>query len=299
VKVVLAGCTGFIGTRLVRRLTEKGHECTVLIRQHSSFPPDSCPENVRLAPYSAMPNVADAVINLAGETVVGRWTKKKKARILDTRVDLTRDLVEWMAKLERKPSVFLSGSAVGFYGDRGEELITEATGPDPQQRFRSQVCILWEQEANEASKHEIRVVNLRIGNVLDPSGGMLGQMVPWLKRAPMIMPYGRKNYLPWISLDDTVAGIEFGMIHKDVKGPVNLVAPTPATIGHFFEILGGILKKKVKGQIPKWALKAALGDFSQALLESQRILPEKIVEAGFGFEHTDLEKFLVGLELKR
>jgi len=288
----LAGCTGFIGVPLVQALVEDGHECTVLIRTSASPGIDMLPKTVRLAPYAEMPHLADAVINFAGETVVGRWTKSKKARVVDTRVDLTRYLVRWMEGLTVKPSVFLSASAVGFYGDRGDELITEATGPDPQKRFRSQVCITWEQEANAVSKQGIRVVNLRTGNVLDPSGGMLGQMLKMFRSAPVIVPYARKCYLPWISLRDEIDIVRYALTHESVSGPVNLVAPTPATNAELFDGIGAILKKKVVSQIPPTVIRLVMGEFAQAVLESQRIIPEKIVNDGYAFHDTVLSEYL-------
>jgi len=291
-KVVVAGGTGFIGKRLVTRLVEDGHDCTVLIRSPHSPPADFFPNEVRLSPYASMPNAADAVINLGGETVVGRWTKAKKDRILDSRIGITRDLVKWMGGLKKKPSVFLSGSAVGYYGDRGSDTITEDAAPDPKKGFRAQVCIMWEQEALEARRMDIRVVTLRTGNVLDPSGGMLGKMIPSLRIAPFILPYARDAFLPWISLRDTVGIVSFVLKTESVSGPVNLVAPTPATIGEFFNDLGSILHKKVVGTLPRWPLKLVLGEFSKALTDSQRVIPEKIVYDGYAFQDIELGEYL-------
>jgi len=294
-KIVFAGCTGFIGTKLVNQLAEDGHACTVLIRTSTNESVNRFPENVRLAPYSDMPDTAEAVFNFAGEPIVGRWNKQKMAKIIDTRVDITRHLVEWMEGLSVKPAVFLSASAVGFYGDRGEELITEETGPDPNRNFRCQVCIAWEGAANEARKAGIRVVNMRIGNVIDPSGGMLQMLRSAIKFLPVVVPHARSAYIPWISLDDVVGICRFSLLHESVSGPINVVAPTNATWAQFYEGLGAIMRKPVVGQVPKLVLKLKLGKFAQALLESQRILPEKIVHEGYSFQDANLDEYLRGL----
>ncbi len=291
-RVVLAGCTGFIGRHLVPYLVSRGHECTVLIRDHGSAEPRDFRSIAQLTPYSQMPQEAEAVVNLAGESIIGYWTSAKKKRILDTRVDTTALLVKWMSGLDHKPKVFLSGSAVGFYGNLGDEIVTEATGPDPLQKFRSQVCIPWEHEANLARNFGTRVVNLRTGNVLDPSGGMLAAMVPWLRRMPVILPYSPRGYLPWVSMRDTVGIIEFAMTHESVTGPVNLAATHPATCGEFFRVLGSILHRPVIGSVPDWAVRLGLGDLSQAFLDGQRAVPEKMLAAGYAFRDPDIEAYL-------
>lgn len=295
-KVVLAGGTGFIGASLVRQLVEDGHECTVLIRT-SFTAPETFPKGIRLAPYSDLPDVADAVINLAGEPIAGWWTKNKMARIVDTRVDITHILVKWMEGLAVKPSVFLSASAVGFYGDRGQEIILDETGPDPKRGFLCLVCIAWEREANEARKAGIRVVNLRFGNVLDPGGGMLKQMADKFKRAPFVAPHSMSAAMPWISLADTLGIIRFGLEHDSVSGPVNVVSPATATWAEFYAGLGLVLKKKVVGKLPHWVLKLAVGKMAEVLAESQRIVPEKIVHAGYVFQDVDLSAYLGGVKM--
>jgi uncharacterized protein (TIGR01777 family) len=293
-KIVIAGGTGFIGSRLVWALAEAGHDCTVLIRTSYSSP-ESFPPNVRMAPYSDLPDAAEAVINLAGETIGGRWTRQKMARIVDSRVDITRLLVKWMSGLSTPPSVFLSGSAVGFYGDRGDEPLVEDSGPDPKRSFLCLLCLSWESVANEARRAGTRVVNLRTGHVLDPSGGMLEQMGAKLKRMPVIFPHARTEQLPWISLADTVGIIRFALENDSVFGPVNLAAPTLATWDQFYTGLGTILGKKVSGEMPRWMLRLALGKFSEVLYESQRVIPEKVVHQGYVFQDSELEEYLSGL----
>jgi uncharacterized protein (TIGR01777 family) len=256
---------------------------------------DNLPGNVRLAPYSALPDSADAVINLAGETIAGRWTKEKMRRILGSRVDITRLLVEWMTDLKEKPIVFLSGSAVGYYGDRGDEPITGLEGPDQTHSFLSIVCMNWEGEANKASSAGIRVVNLRIGHVLDPSGGVLGEMASKFKRAPFIVPHATSACLPWIARQDLIKSIEFCMEQEAVSGPVNLVAPATATWAEFYECLGTALEKRVVGRLPYWMLRLAVGRFAESLVISQRIVPKKLSDSGYSFGSSDLADYFKGL----
>ncbi len=293
--IVLTGCTGFIGKKLVTKLVEDGHECIVLVRSSTKIP-DSFPKSVRIALYSEMPSAADAVINLAGETVVGRWTTEKMDRILNSRVDVTRQLVTWMTELEVKPKVFLSGSAIGYYGDRGSEIITEETGPSLDKGFRFQVCERWEVEANRAKSLGIRVVNLRIGNVLALGGGMLGQMLAMMKLAPIIVPHNPKGFLPWISMTDLVGMICFALEHEKVSGPINLVAPNSATWSDFYRGLAGILKRPMMGKVPSFMLRLILGKFAEALMESQEIVPQRMLREGYVFHDPDMKGFFTSLK---
>ena len=291
-KVLLVGCTGFIGRSLVRQLVKNGHDCTVLIRSHRSAVLLRYPDAARLTPYNERPEDCDAVINLAGEPIAGGWTPKKKKAILDSRIDTAKELVDWMRTLPKCPSVFLSASAVGFYGSRGIEPLSEESGPDPTRGFLSQVCILWEQEANHARMSNIRVVNLRIGNVLDPTGGFLARIVPLLRMFPVIMPIAPHAFVPWISLRDAVGIIEFAMLHESVKGPVNLVAPVPSTSRELYGAIAAVIRRPIAGKTPKWFIKAALGEFSEVILASQKVLPTKASFEGYVFQDPDLLEFL-------
>lgn len=292
-KVILTGGTGFIGSALVGALAEQGHDCTVLIRHPHSL--GELPAGVRLAPYSELPDSADAVINLAGETIAGRWSHTKMKRIAESRVGVTRELVKWMTGLPTKPQVFLSGSAVGYYGDRKDEPITELDGPDPARSFLSSVCVNWEDEANRASDEGIRVVNLRIGHVLDPAGGMLGEMAKQFKSAPFVVPHRTSAWLPWIAREDLVGAIAFCMARETMEGPVNLVVPVPATWSEFYAGLGKGLKKPVVGRLPYWMLRLAVGKFAEALVVNQKIVPMKLANEGFTFAHSSLAEYFEGL----
>ncbi len=288
-KILLTGATGFIGKRLVSRLTKDGHSCVVATRHPETATPIP---DARLVSYTAKID-AEAVINLAGETVAGRWTVGKKERILTSRVNLTENLVANIAKADSKPKVLLSASATGFYGDRGNEILTEASPIDPQHHFLAQVCEKWEGAANKASELGIRVVNLRTSNVLDPAGGMLAKLLPPLRLSPFIVPFAPKAYIPWISMEDEIELIVFALQTESISGPMNLVAPNPETSLEFHHALGRILHRLVLGKVPDFVLKVALGEFSEALLASERILPQVALDAGYQFRHPDLSLFLL------
>ena len=291
-RILLVGCTGFIGRHLVHWLLQSGNKCFVEVRSGSCLPPSTFPGEVKLISSAERPTDVHAVINLAGEPVPGIWTSTKKSRILTSRTDTTRRLVEWMATLCNRPRVFLSASAVGYYGDCGSEVITEATGPDPAGRFRSHVCTRWEQEANRACDLGVRVVNLRLGNVMDPTGGFLGKFIPVLKLTPIIVPYAPSAFVPWISLHDAVRAIDYAMSQELIVGPINLTATTQATYGDLFRSLGLALRRPVAGHIPSWMISAVLGEFSKAIIESQLVLPVCLLHHGFSFHDPELSAYL-------
>ena len=296
-KVVLAGSTGFIGTHLVASLLADGHRCTVLTRHPGKLIGGPFPSTVEIRDYNSMPDEADAVVNLAGESVAGFWTESKKQLIEKSRIDFTKTLVAWMAGLSKRPSVFLAGSATGFYGDRGEEFLTESSSVDPQHHFLGRVCEQWEAAANEATALGVRVVNLRTSNVLGKGGGMLGKMVPMLKLSPFILPFAREAYLPWISLRDEVDLIRFALVHDEIVGPLNLVSPDLTTAGQLQAAIGKCIHRKTLGSLPNWVLSLTAGEFSQALTASQKVVPAKALKARFKFQDPDLLTCLKSLNL--
>src|SRR4051812_18229941 len=278
---LLTGATGFIGRRLVDRLLTTGHSVNYLARQRSSridsraaFHSWDRKEEPRL---ESVPRL-DAVFHLAGEPVAQRWTPEVKKRIQESRVDGTRKLVTAIGKLRYKPSVFVSTSAVGLYGDRGNEVLTEQSAPG--QGFLADVCKDWEREAIRAREFGLRVVLLRVATVLGRNGGAL---------KPMLVPFklgigGRfgdgKQWMPWIHLDDLVSLYIFAAQKGSAEGPLNAVAPETVTNDQFTKTLGNVLGRPTLIPAPRFALRAVLGELAAFVLSSQRVIPKATENAG-------------------
>jgi uncharacterized protein (TIGR01777 family) len=286
----MTGGTGFLGSALRRRLEAEGHSITVLSRSKDGVVGSTT--FVRsledLGPH-------DAVINLAGETVAGFWTKKKKQAIYDSRIDTTRELVEWMDKQPVKPSVFLSSSAVGIYGDRGAEELTEKSDLAGPEDFLAKVCRDWEQAAMTAAWKGTRTVLLRTGHPLDPSGGYLGTVLPMMRRFPIVILGSRDAYLPWIALSDWVELVIWALGEESVSGPLNMSAPNPATQEEFTQAAAAYLKKRIWGRVPKWAIRLGTGEFGSAITTSERAIPAKARDGGFRFGCMRIDEYFAGL----
>jgi uncharacterized protein (TIGR01777 family) len=291
-KILVTGGTGFIGRPLVTHLSEAGHDCTVLVRRDLRM--EEMLPCARYVPYARLDQIpaADAVINLAGEWIVGRWTDEKKRRILDSRVDVTRRLVRWMEGLPRRPEVFLSGSAVGIYGHRPGEILTETSSLDPAREFRYRVCQAWEDEARQAEALGVRTVLLRIGNVVDPHGGAIGLARRWTRWAPFLMPFAPRSMNPWIALPDAIRLLEFALTCPAIRGPLNVVAPQPATLRELTQALGHAMGRPVFGRLPTLLLRLAFGEFARALTDSLDVRPQVASAHGFAFAHPELRAFL-------
>ena len=286
--VVITGGTGFVGSRLVAALAEAGHQVTVLTRNRASAAHLTAPIRVvtSLDQIGAEERV-DAVVNLAGEPISnGLWTKAKRKRIVQSRLDATRACVALIARLETKPAVFVSGSAIGWYGLRGDEALDEASAAR-EDNFSHQICAQWEQAAAGAG---IRTVLLRIGLVLDNSGGMLARMLTPFEFG-LGGPFGSgKHWMSWIHRDDLVRLIVHCMANPVLQGPVNGTAPAPVTNREFTKALGRALHRPAVLPVPAWPLKLVLGDFAQELLLSgQRVLPQRAEASGFVFSYPDID----------
>ena len=250
---------------------------------------------------------ADAVLHLAGESIAGqRWTPEYKAKLRDSRVDGTRILVEAMRSAERPPSVFLSASAVGYYGDRKDETLTEAAPPGND--FLAELCVAWEAEAQKAEALGVRVARMRIGVVL----GYGGPMEKMLHPLPLpINPYklglggpigSGKQWLSWIHLDDVIGLFAWALQNQSgsdpVRGACNVTAPNPVTNADFAHTLGGIYHRPAVLPVPAFALRAMLGEFAEALLTGQKVLPDVAQKGGYHFKFPTLEATLRSLLLK-
>jgi len=289
-RVLISGSTGFIGSALTTALANEGHEPVRLVR---STRPDDLP-SVTWDPASetiepGALDAIDAVVHLAGESIASsRWTSAQKARIMDSRVNGTRTLARAMAESTTPPSVFLSGSAIGYYGDTGDHHITEATPPADD--FAARVSVAWEQEAAPIETDATRLVYLRTGIVLDPSGGALREQLPFFKVGLGGQIGNGRQWFSWISLADQVNAM-IHLLTADVSGPVNLTAPNPVTNRDFTKTLGRVLNRPTLLPTPKPALWLRLGrELSRTLLEGgARVLPEVLVASGYQFKDPELE----------
>jgi uncharacterized protein (TIGR01777 family) len=290
-KVVIAGGTGFIGQALGARLKQDGHELHVLSRRARSAQEVEWTPDGSTGLWASALDGADAVVNLAGESIAsGRWTAARKARIRDSRILATRSLVAAIERVAQRPAVFLSGSAVGYYGPRRDEPITEETPPGDD--FLASVCREWEGEALKAARWT-RVVLLRTGIVLERDGGALPQMaLPFKLFAGGPVGSGRQ-YQAWIHRDDWVGMATWALRTAEMTGPLNVTAPNPVTNREFAQTLGRILHRPALMPAPAFAMRAALGEMADALLlTGARVIPARAQALGFGFRYPTLEAAL-------
>ena len=296
-KIVLTGGTGLIGAHLVRSLGAQGHQLTLLTRD-----PTRAPAGVQAlawqpleeaAPAQAL-NGADAVIHLAGEPIAaGRWTAERRERIEASRWTGTANLVRGLAAAEPRPRVLLAGSAVGYYGDRGDESLEEDAAPGAG--YLAAVAERWEREAVAAEPLRMRVVYLRTGVVLAREGGALPRMAaPFRVGAGGRIGNGRQ-WMPWVHVDDVVGLIELALEDEELRGPLNLVAPSAATNAELTRALGRALRRPALMIVPTLALKLMFGGMSETLLSSQRVIPTAARKAGYRFRYPSLDDALADL----
>ena len=292
-KIVISGGTGFIGKALTTALIQKGYEIVILTRDPSRAAADH--GSVTHAAWSDINRAVDgstAVINLAGEPLGGRrWTEKLKKKILASRVETTSAIVKAInaTQVDRRPNVFVSASAVGYYGDGGDRILTEDSpaGDD----FLAGVCRLWESHAIATPKG-VRLVLPRIGVVLHPDGGALQKMLLPFKMG-IGGPLGEGNqYFPWIHLDDMVRILIYCVENEALSGPVNASAPKIVTMGEFASKLGKVLSRPTLLKVPSMALRLVLGESAQVVTASQRMIPAKLSAAGFKWNFESLEDAL-------
>lgn len=290
-RILVTGGTGFLGKPLVEHLVALGYECTVLTRDPQRAALCGLPPSVTFATLAKMPH-ADAVIHLAGESIVGLWTARKRRAILASRVQGTRRLVAALRTAKNRPHTLLFASAVGFYGDRPGEALEESSPGDPQRSFRAEVCRQWEEAANEADRLGIRVVNLRIGNVMDPAGGYLAGILPIYRVLGGFVIGHEEAVTPWISRADCIRLIAFALANERWYGPLNICHPETLTHRHFAHTVAQAVHRTSLGRVPNRLLRLALGEFATALLDDQRVIPTKALTAGFTFAHASWDHFL-------
>jgi uncharacterized protein (TIGR01777 family) len=266
-KIAITGASGMLGSRMMSELA--GHSLVAVGRKSGT-----------------MPSAVDAVIHLAGEPVAQRWTAEAKRRILESREAGTRKLVDAFAQMTQPPQTLLCASAIGIYGSRGDEVLTEASSPG--QGFLPEVCLAWEREADRAASLGVRVVKLRIGIVLAREGGALARMLPPF-RAGVGGPLGSgRQWMSWIHIDDVVGLMRHALEHAAMEGPVNATAPLPVINAEFVRMLGKSLHRPAIVPAPAFALRLLFGEMSEVLLGSQRVLPAAADAAHYQFRHPEL-----------
>jgi uncharacterized protein (TIGR01777 family) len=285
--VLVSGATGMIGVSLTRALESAGHKVTRLTRSPKSdkdigWDPDAGRINGDLSG-------TEAVVHLAGESIAeGRWNEEKKARILDSRVKGTRLLAESVAKLDEPPRVMVSASATGYYGDRGNELLTEES--EPGTSFLAEVCREWEAAADPAREAGVRVVHPRLGIVLSTEGGALAQTLPIFKLGGGGRIGSGDQYWSWISLDDVTGAILHAINTETINGPMNVTAPEIPTNSEYTKTLGKVLGRPTFVPLPAPAARVALGEVADALLlASTRVEPAKLKETSYEYKTPNLE----------
>ncbi len=288
-RIAITGASGLIGSALVAFLTTGGHRVDRFVRRAAS--PGSTeirwdPETGTLDP-AALEGV-DAVVHLAGESIAGRWSDSKKQAIMDSRRKGTRLLAETLARLEQRPSVLVAASAIGYYGNRGDEILTEESGPGSD--FLAEVCKEWEATTEAATEAGIRVVNLRTGVILE---SVLPRMLTPFKLGGGGKIGSGRQYWSWIALDDVVGAYHHALTNETLSGPVNAVGPAPVTNAEFTKTLGRVLGRPTFFPLPASVVKTMFGELGEALLlASQRVKPARLEADGFVFQETRLETAL-------
>lgn len=290
--ILMTGGTGLIGSYLIPRLLTLGHRVTVVTRS-----PDKARQQLGgdiefwpgLSERTHL-NGIDAIINLAGEPIADKsWTDEQKARLCNSRWQITQRLADLIQASDTPPSVFISGSAAGYYGDLGEVVVTEQE--PPHNEFTHKLCARWEQIACSAQSEKTRVCLLRTGVVLAPKGGILGKMVPPFKLG-LGGPMGSgRQYLAWIHIDDMANAILW-LLDNDLRGPFNMVSPYPVRNEQFAHTLGHVLHRPAILRAPATAIRLMMGESSVLVLGGQRALPRRLEEAGFAFRWYDLAEAL-------
>jgi uncharacterized protein (TIGR01777 family) len=279
-KITISGASGLIGRRLLKTLAAEGHTLQVLSRHAGT----NMPGNVKVFPWDPAKSEppaealsgADAVIHLAGEPIAQRWNDDVKRRIRESRVAGTTNLVNALAKLPQRPKTLVCASAIGYYGSRGDEVLTEPSAPGSD--YVAEVCVAWEKAAQTAEAFGVRVVRVRTGVVLDAKGGALAKMLPPFKMGVGGKVGSGRQWMSWIHAED-LAGIYRWALTGSASGPVNGVAPNPVVNADFTKALASTLKRPALFPVPAFGLKVMFGEMSEILLGSQRVLP-KVAEAG-------------------
>lgn len=293
-KILISGASGLIATHLIPTLIAKGHEINKLVRDGPKSADEirwDAEKGFAAGEEAKLENF-DAVIHLAGDGIAdSNWTEEKKKKILNSRRDGTRNLVDALKKTKNPPKIFFSASAVGYYGSREDEILTEESSPG--EGFLPEVCKEWEAEALKAEDFGARVVLSRTGIVLSKDGGALAKMLTPFKFGVGGVVGSGKQWMSWITLDDLIRVIHFALDNENLNGAINSTAPNPVTNEEFTKTLGSVLHRPTIIPIPEIAVKLLFGEMGERLLlEGQRVLPKRLQDAGFKFNDENLEDAL-------
>ena len=292
-KILITGSSGLIGSALIPQLAGEGHQVVRLVRRRRADGEDVAvwdPDAGKLGISSL--TQTDAVINLAGENIAaGRWSEERKKQIRESRVRGTRLLSESLAQLAAPPRVLVSSSAVGFYGSRGDEVLTEESPPGSG--FLPEICKEWEAATEPARQKGIRVVNLRIGMVLSGKGGALTAMLPAFKAGAGGKIGDGRQFVSWIAIDDLTRAISHALLSESLSGPVNATSPNPVRNIELTKALGKVLGRPTIVPVPAFAVRLMFGEMADALLlASQRVQPTRLEASGFNFQFPEIEAAL-------
>jgi len=298
-KILITGGTGFVGTELTARLTREGNEVTILTRSpkeskgttsHTSYLQG---DPTQKGPWQESIKNHDGVINLAGASIFAKWTEEHKKAIRDSRVSTTRNIVQGIPFHPPKQFTLLSTSAVGYYGFRGDEELTEESLPGND--FLARIASEWEGEALKAKERGARVVITRFGIVMGEKGGALSQMIPLFKKY-IGGPIGSgKQWFSWVHIKDLSEAFAFLLKHPEISGHVNVCAPNPVRNKDLAKALGKVLHRPSFVSAPGFMVKLVLGEFGSVILEGQRVIPKRLLDSGFAFQYPDIDRALQGI----
>lgn len=292
-RFLITGGTGFIGTALTKRWLGEGHQVTILTRNRLRAQSHFQGEVTAIEDLNelASESTPDVIVNLAGKNLgSGRWNEELKREFVTSRVETTERVVDYIGKAPTKPRVLISGSAVGYYGARGDKELDESASPGNE--FQSELCQAWENKAREAETHGIRVCLSRTGVVLGAGGGALSGLLPMFRWGLGGSVGSGNQWMSWVHMEDVIGVFEHLIVTDSVSGSFNVTAPQPVTNRQFAHTLGAVLKRPTLMRVPDWVLRFMVGEMSHLYLTGQRVVPHRLLESGYRFRFPKLKPAL-------